>query len=64
MLVSVETRVVDPRYDVLGQDVEVKEESNVLRQPLRAIVDMLIKARVVSGKAVCRRAGYRVKVVL
>ena len=45
--------MVDPRYDVLGQDVEVREDSNVLRQPLRAILDMLIKARVVSRKTEC-----------
>jgi hypothetical protein len=50
VLVSCETRVVIPRYDVLGQDVEVKVEDNVLREALRAILDMLGKARLVSKK--------------
>lgn len=60
VLVSFETRVVIPRYDVLGQDVEVKVQDNVLREALRAILDMLVKARLVSKKT-ARVVGWDVE---
>lgn len=50
VLVGCKTRVVIPRYDVLGQNVKVKVGNNVLQEALRAILDMLVKARLGSEK--------------